>query len=272
MRNMLKKHSCLALLPVFFILFSLPCSARQNAEPSAHQPDSAPSLLQPAQDGTYESGSGLKRPVFIRREAVAVPPEAENPEPGSTLLSVVIQPNGRPEQIKILHSYNPVCDQAVIQAVGKSVFDAGTADGKPVPVRIPIIVRYTKDGRTLYPYILRAAALHPDGQVRNEQVQNEQAQNAHQPVLAGDHPILIHSVDPQYSKKARKAKLQGTVLISMVVTAEGLPSDIQVVRSLGMGLDENAVESVRQYRFKPAMKDGVPIPASIHVSVNFHLY
>ncbi len=85
-------------------------------------------------------------------------------------------------------------------------------------------------------------------------------------------PKVLYEPDPEYSEEARKAKYQGTVVLWLVVSAEGKPQDIRVQRSLGMGLDEKAIEAVRQWRFDPAKKDGHPVPVMINVEVNFRLY
>ena len=61
-------------------------------------------------------------------------------------------------------------------------------------------------------------------------------------------------------------------MISIIVDSRGYPQSPRVVRSLGMGLDEKALDAVRRYRFKPAMKDGKPVPVMITVEVNFRLY
>jgi periplasmic protein TonB len=58
----------------------------------------------------------------------------------------------------------------------------------------------------------------------------------------------------------------------LVVGADGLPREIKVQRTLGLGLDEKAIEAVKQWEFKPAMKDGNPVAVRISVEVNFHLY
>jgi TonB family protein len=86
-------------------------------------------------------------------------------------------------------------------------------------------------------------------------------------------PVLLHQVDPEFSDEARRAKYQGICMISIIVDANGNPQNPRVVRPLGMGLDEKALEAVRQFRFKPAMKDGkTPVPVMITVEVNFRLY
>jgi TonB family protein len=85
-------------------------------------------------------------------------------------------------------------------------------------------------------------------------------------------PRALYSPDPEYSEEARKAKWQGTVVLWVIVGPDGKPRDIRIQRSLGMGLDEKAIEAVRQWKFDPAKKDGQPVAVQINVEVNFRLY
>ena len=85
-------------------------------------------------------------------------------------------------------------------------------------------------------------------------------------------PRAIYDPDPEYSDEARKAKFQGNVVLALIVDATGRVRDIQVARSLGMGLDEKAIEAVRKWRFEPGMKDGQAVAVQVNVEVNFRLY
>ncbi|HVJ07653.1 MAG TPA: energy transducer TonB [Acidisarcina sp.] len=85
-------------------------------------------------------------------------------------------------------------------------------------------------------------------------------------------PSLIYSVDPEFSDEARRAKYQGICIVSMIVDAQGNPQHIRISRPLGMGLDQKALDAVRQYRFKPAYFQGHPVPVEISIEVNFRIY
>jgi len=85
-------------------------------------------------------------------------------------------------------------------------------------------------------------------------------------------PRPIYTPDPEYSEEARKAKYQGVVVLWLVVGPDGRPRDMRVQRGLGMGLDQKAVEAVKQWKFEPATKDGKPVAVQINVEVNFRLY
>src|SRR5436190_8685074 len=78
-------------------------------------------------------------------------------------------------------------------------------------------------------------------------------------------PRAIYSPDPEYSDEARKAKYQGTVILWAIIGPDGRPRQLKVDRSLGMGLDEKAIEAVRNWRFEPATKDGHAVPVMINV-------
>jgi TonB family protein len=84
-------------------------------------------------------------------------------------------------------------------------------------------------------------------------------------------PQIITKVEPEYSEEARKAKFQGVVVLSIVIDANGMPRDIKVIRPLGLGLDEKAIEAVQKWRFRPAMKGGKAVAVSANVEVNFRL-
>ena len=85
-------------------------------------------------------------------------------------------------------------------------------------------------------------------------------------------PRAIFQPDPEYSEEARKAKYQGTVVLWVVIGPDGRTHDIRVQRSLGLGLDEKAMQAVRTWKFEPARKDGQPVAVQVNIEVNFRLY
>ena len=84
-------------------------------------------------------------------------------------------------------------------------------------------------------------------------------------------PKILHQIDPEYSEEARKAKYGGTVMLRIVVAVNGHVSRAEVIRSLGMGLDEKAIEAVNKWTFQPGTKNGSPVPVEATVEVNFRL-
>lgn len=85
-------------------------------------------------------------------------------------------------------------------------------------------------------------------------------------------PRVLYSPDPEYSEEARRAKYQGSVVLWIVVGPDGGVRDVRVVRTLGLGLDEKAIEAVRKWKFEPAKKNGQPVAVQVNVEVNFRLY
>ena len=84
-------------------------------------------------------------------------------------------------------------------------------------------------------------------------------------------PSLLSKVEPAYSDDARASKYQGTVILKIVVDTDGLAKDIQLVKSIGYGLDEKAVEAINLWTFKPGTRDGQPVPVLATIEVNFRL-
>ena len=84
-------------------------------------------------------------------------------------------------------------------------------------------------------------------------------------------PTVLHKREPSYTEEARRANVSGTVVLGVVVSPEGKARNIRVVRSLGYGLDQKAVEAVESWEFRPGMKDGMPVAVQANIEVNFRL-
>ena len=85
-------------------------------------------------------------------------------------------------------------------------------------------------------------------------------------------PHPTYSPEPEFSEQARNVGYEGVCVLELVVDAEGMPQNIRVTHPAGMGLDENAIESVRQWRFRPGLKSDTPVAVQINVEVSFNLY
>jgi TonB family protein len=84
-------------------------------------------------------------------------------------------------------------------------------------------------------------------------------------------PVLLSKVEPAYSPEALAAQFQGTVVLSVVIRPDGRVYNIQVVRSLGLGLDEQAAEAVTQWKFEPGKRGGAPVAVGATIEVNFRM-
>ena len=84
-------------------------------------------------------------------------------------------------------------------------------------------------------------------------------------------PAVVQKVDPVYTKQALDAKVEGFVALSLTVRADGLADDVAIIRGVGLGLDEKAMECLRTWRFRPATRDGEPVPVRVTVEIRFRL-
>ena len=84
-------------------------------------------------------------------------------------------------------------------------------------------------------------------------------------------PKALYHPDPEYSETARKTKFEGDVLLGVVVGPDGKPRSIWIVQPLGRGLDEKAIEAVRQWKFQPATKVGKPVAVVVNLYLRFQL-
>jgi TonB family protein len=84
-------------------------------------------------------------------------------------------------------------------------------------------------------------------------------------------PVLVHRTDPEYTEQARVAKYLGTVLLSVEIDQTGTPTNIKVQRGLGLGLNEKAVEAVKQWKFRPGQKDGIAVSVQTKLEIVFRL-
>jgi periplasmic protein TonB len=91
------------------------------------------------------------------------------------------------------------------------------------------------------------------------------------PDLLTSAPVVIRKVEPEYTEQARTERIQGTVVLYTQVETDGRAHDIRVIRKLGYGLDEKAVQCLEQWEFQPGLKDGKPVTVRVTVEINFLL-
>jgi len=246
--------------------------AQQELPPSANDGPMQikPAQLRPDKDGVYAVVPGVEAPIVLERVAAVYPPNASPAEVnGFTLLRFVVDSNGTPSGIEVQKSDGAAFDAAAIEALKQTKFEPGTLDGKPVPVRIFARVRFFDDQRPAYPRIVNRIA---PASGLNGGFAQPQGGNRFPGRPYDQPPIATYTPSAEYSEQARAAKFNGVVIVSVLVNEDGVPIDPQIKRAVGMGLDEKAIESVLQYRFRPATKNGAPVEARIMIEVNFKLY
>ena len=126
-------------------------------------------------------------------------------------------------------------------------------------------------GRPAVPFIVTtlALALAPWA----AKAQNDPGQPALSPRTGPKivNPMLVNRIEPEYTAEARAAGLQGSVVLYIEVTPDGTVENAQVIQSLGLGLDEKAIEAVQKWKFSPGKKDGKPVTVEATIEVNFRL-
>ncbi|HEV3484416.1 MAG TPA: energy transducer TonB, partial [Vicinamibacterales bacterium] len=84
-------------------------------------------------------------------------------------------------------------------------------------------------------------------------------------------PVLVNRVEPVFPAEARAARISGVVIVEAMINENGTVDDVRVLKPLPFGLDQAAVEAVRQWVFRPATFDGKPVPVVFNLTINFRL-
>jgi TonB family protein len=253
-----------------------------------------PADTQPERVKVYSVGPGVTAPVLQPLDLSPFHNEkCRNKVDGKVVLALLIDTEGKPRNIVFDEPFSTDLERLALKIVGAERFNPGIHDGIPVVVAqsvevdLKACVDEIKDdsGKKKYRLQLMSQPMQKFGSLPQppkeailttgdaaglvNSIDGSPLYRAGGGIRV---PVVIKHVDPEFSDEARRAKYQGICLISLIVDTEGKPRNIRVSRKLGMGLDEKAIEAVSQFRFKPAMMDGVPVPVSITIEVNFRLY
>jgi TonB family protein len=217
----------------------------------------------PDKDGMYYAGPEVTAPRMLSTVYVPYPSDVPQKEiQGMTVLAMVIDANGTPQHIQVLHKHGDEFDQASIAAVKQSVFEPGKLAGKPVPVWIDIRVVFHANHSQTVPEVLITEKDLPAPDA-------SKLEDKHHNPLSYTPPFPIHTVEADFVDPFVSHPWVQVAVVSVMVGADGLPKEVRVRRGLGFGLDEKAEAAVWQYRFFPARKKGKPIAARREVMVDF---
>ena len=183
---------------------------------------------------------------------------------GTVVLRAIIDKDGSIKALNIISSTNPMFNDSALEAVHHWTYKPYLLNGEPTAVDTTITVNYALN-----------ASPQPDPSPQPEPSPRPIATATPNSVLhVGGNitpPVVIHQGEPEYSQQAKDAKLSGTVRVYLQVDTHGRTSHIRVVKGIGMGLDEKAVEAVSRYQFKPATLRGKPVPVDLYIDVNFQM-
>jgi TonB family protein len=230
----------------------------QDAKPASRQVHQAPDKV-----GVYYAGPEVTAPRLLSTVYVPYPSDATAKETqGMTVLAMVIDANGSPQHLQVLHSHGEAFDQTAIAAVKRSVFGPGMLAGKPIPVWIDIRVVFRANRSQTVPEVLITERDLPVPDA-------SKFEDKHHNSLSYTPPFPIHTVDADFADPFASHPYVQVAIVTVLVGADGLPKDVRVRRGLGFGLDKKAEAAVWQYRFFPATKKGQPIVSRTDVMVDF---
>ena len=262
-------------------------------------PTPRPALAQPPSVTVYYAGPNVTAPeLYPPTVSISVPRRCIDLD-GVVKLSALVDENGVPRDIQTLQSDDARMNDFAAALLAEQRFKPGTYNNSPAAVAIAVTAalhtcllptkKKLAEENTLlslrsHPFIKVTVLAPPSGPPTppppaptsaptDRSAPSLDSSSAAYKIGANiSAPFVIHSVAAQYTDEARRANYQGVCLIGLIVNAQGDPVNVHVVRPLGMGLDEKAIEAVRQYKFKPAMKDGkTPVPVMVTIEVNFRL-
>jgi TonB family protein len=246
----------------------------------------------------YSVAADVTAPVLLSSDALDISSEKckkKDQNRYEVQLSFFVTSNGEPRYTTFLHPLGNELDIIGLRLVSEDKFKSGALKGEPAAVwqidtiRFEACRKRTKDAggnrieslrlisqpmQTLSPLeqapplsdLEFPVASLPDSEIQAPVKFDRVGGRVRAPV-----PLL--TPEAHYSDEARRRKISGICLISLMIDAHGLPQNPRIVRAIGYGLDEQALDAVRLYRFKPAMKDGVhTVPVMMSIEVNFRLY
>jgi len=229
------------------------------------------------QPGTETVAPGLEEMLrerfFQGRPAPRVSPTAGIPEPrkvhdarpsypeaarrervqGVVVLELIVDEEGRVAEVDVLRGQPMGLTEAAVEAVSQWRYEPVILDGQPVPVTLVVTVNFR---------------LETDGP---QSTTEWQGRPVHRTSPGTEPPTVLSRTPPTYPEEARRAGVQGVVVLECIVDEEGRVVSAQVLRGQPMGLSEAAVDSVLQWRYEPVLKDGQAVVAAVVVTVNFRL-
>jgi TonB family protein len=192
---------------------------------------------------TVAPNGGMTAPTVLRSWLVLYSDEARaHGIEGTVTIEALIDEAGRIKSMRVVKGLGFGLDEIALASVQGWTFSPATRSGLPVTVVAQIDV----------PFSLRSADA-----VRNG---------------PGVTPPKVElTVQPDYTPAARQAGYQGTVTLQLLVKKDGTADVLRVVQGLGLGLTDNAIDALKQWKFSPGQKDGKAVDIGLTVEVNFHL-
>jgi TonB family protein len=233
----------------------------------------------------YSAGPDVAAPVLLPQTLAIQHEKCKKKHKGEVVLSLYVTPQGKARRITFLRATGNELDQLALDTASADQFTPGSRNGEPVAVWQSLTIQLQgcvdnpKDPNSTYHLAelpRQVAGVLPDPPPVPTNFLNDDANQTGQVSHVGNGvsaPVPLLTPDAIFSDQARRKRISGVCLISLIVDAHGMPKNPGIVRGVGYGLDENAIAAVHHYRFKPALKGGFePVPVMLAIEVNFRLY
>lgn len=200
--------------------------------------------------GAVEVKGRIKPPKLIKQVPPEYPEEAKKAKvEGIIILEARTDINGRVTEVKVLEGKDPLLKEAAKEAVMQWVYEPMVVDGEPKEVVFTTTITFELD----------------------EEMKKAEAGGVTRLKEGDMRPKLIKRVPPLYPEELRKEGIQGTVILEARIDENGIPVDIEVLKSDSSLLNKPAIEAVKEWRYEPFVVDGKPRPVIFTVTVTFHL-
>lgn len=266
--------------------FALGASAALGQQTNSPVPAPTTDLAAPAAK-LDETGPDLTPPQLLPLKRALMPVDAcKEQHNGVVSLSLKVDVHGLPEDVVVKDPKGTSLEKLALLIVEEETFRPATLKGEAVTSRWSLDVSIegcfaakadaagnSSDvfGLTAEPVqvFAKLPLLKETGPTQSVSDAGPGADGLYRTGHGISAPVPLNKIEAEFSEEARRKGVSGVCLIKLIVDAQGKPQNPRVVRSLGFGLDEKAIEAAMKYRFKPAMKAGVPVPVLITVQVNF---
>ena len=260
----------------------------QEASLPATQPPAA--SAPPEKVKIYVPGKDVAAPELLPVDySNALADNCEQTASGEAELSLIVDSAGAAQQVQLVKPIGNDLDKLALKLIRADRFKPAQLNGAPVAAGL--VARIKLDACIVTVTDASGQAVHRIRPHTTPQQQFDAWTDAPEELVPNPPPVLtkiapgiyriggsvtaprvLHEGVVHFSEEAKHAKYQGEALVTVIVDEKGLPQNPHVVRPIGMGLDEKAIEAVKEYRFTPAMKDGKPVPVYMTIAINFRLY
>ncbi len=273
-----------------FLVLAASIAIGQQISPAT---PSAPQDTKPEHVKIYAAGPGVTAPALISTFVLATPEtRCGKKMDGKVELSLLVDVAGRPRNLMFVHPIGNDLDKLALKIVAADRFTPATREGAPIVMAetVKLNMRGCVDSskndagqgtylqlrsqpeRKYEPHSLpyKDAVLAPGDGSWSETTRD--AVPSFPRGLGNSPPAVLNNPQAEYTEEARRAGFTGSCSLSMIVDAQGMPQDVQLLTPLGYGLEQQALNVAKRYRFRPAMRNHEPVPYKITVEARFSLY